>query len=113
MHLEIDAEELEIAFEISIEFANEYLATNPTTVLTQAYLVVLRIYTYEMTVGKQVYAVLNETLRFRGAQRLAQLAPFKKYLWMLLKALSNIIRSYQTILLVIVHWISTFLHHVE
>ena len=58
--------------------------------LTQTDLVILRIYTYEMMVGKHVYSVLNETLRSRGAQRISQLAPFKKYLWMLLKALSKI-----------------------
>ena len=67
------------------------MATNPTTsVLTQTDIVVLRIYTYEMMVGKHVYATLNEALRSRGAERVAHLAPFKKYLWMLLKALSKV-----------------------
>ena len=70
------------------------MATNPASVLTQTDIVVLRIYTYEMMVGKHVYATLNETLRSRGAERVAQLAPFKKYLWMLLKALSKV-KPYQ------------------
>ena len=85
-NLEIDAEELEIAFEIALEFANEYLATNPTTVLTLKDVVILRIYTYEMMVGKPAYAAMNAALRSRGAERIARLARFKKYIWMLLRA---------------------------
>ena len=85
----LDTEELQIAMDISLDFAANFLRFNSPTTLNSSEIASFHFYTYQVAVGEQPYALLNRVLRGRGAQRLTDLAPFKKYVFLLLKACSK------------------------
>ena len=86
----LDTEELRISLDISMDFAANFIRFNPPTTMISSEIAAFHFYTYQVSVGEQPYALLNRILRGRGAQRLAELAPFKKYVWLLLKACSKL-----------------------
>jgi len=86
----LDTEELRISLDISMDFAANYIRFNPPTTMNSSEIAAFHFYTYQVSVGEQPYALLNRILRARGAQRLTELAPFKKYVWLLLKACSKL-----------------------